>query len=115
MYGLIAVLSGVLLGKEIIQEKMQKPAPANQRFNWDKYWDDVNAEVDPMEVVKRRENGYYYTTALLVQEKQPKYQNRLKQAMWEQYQKELKECHEYAALKVKHGNYGGFVFDDTES
>lgn len=112
MFDLFAVLSGVLLGKEIIQEKMQKPAPANQRFDWGKYWDDVNAEIDPMEVVKRRENGYYYTTTLLPQ---PKYQNRLKQAMWEQYQRDLKECPEYAALKVKHGNYGGFVFDDTEN
>lgn len=112
MYRLIAVLSGVLLGKEIIQEKMQKSAPPEQRFDWDKYWDDVNAEVDPMEIVKRRENGYYNTTVPLPQ---LKYQNRLKQAMWEQYQRDLKECPEYAAMKIKHGNYGGFVFDVTES
>lgn len=112
MLDLFAVLSGILLGKEIIQEKMQKPAPSEQRFDWVKYCDDVNAEVDIVEVVKRRQNGYYNTTEPFPQ---PKYQNHLKQAMWEQYQKDLKECPEYAALKVKHGNYGDFVFDDTES
>lgn len=112
MFDLFTILSGIFLIKEIIKEKMQKPAPANQRFDWDKYYADVNAGVNCMEVVKRRQNGYYNTTEPVPQ---PKYQNRLKQAMWEQYQKDLQDCPEYAALKIKHGGYGGFVFDDTES
>lgn len=110
MCGFITALAVAFLSKEIIKEKLEQPAPTNQWFDWEKYWDDVNAGFDCMEVVKRRENGCYNTTVPLPQ---PKYQNRLKQAMWEQYQRDLKECPEYAAMKVKHGNYGGFVFDVT--
>lgn len=106
MCGFITALAVAFLSKEIIKEKLEQLAPANQWFDWD----DVNAGFDCMEVVKRRGNGYYNTTARLPQ---PKYQNYLKQAMWEQYQRDLKECPEYAALKVRHGNYGGFIFDDT--
>lgn len=112
MCGFITALAVAFLSKEIIKEKLEQPATTNQWFDWEKYWDDVNTEVETMEIVKRRGNGCYYTTKLLPQ---PRYQNRLKQAMWEQYQKELNEYPEYAALKVKHGNYGGFVFDDTEN
>lgn len=112
MFDLFAILSGIFLGKEIIKEKTQKPAPANQRFDWDKYYADMNAGIDCTEIVKRRQNGDYNTTELVPQ---PKYQNRLKQAMWEQYQKDLQDCPEYAAMKIRHNQYGGFVFDDTES
>ena len=44
-----------------------------------------------------------------------RYQNRGKQMMYEVYLKDLKENPEWAAFKVKHGNYGGYVFDDTEN
>ena len=43
-----------------------------------------------------------------------RYQNKCKQMMYEVYLKDLKENPEWAAFKVRHGNYGGFVFDDTE-
>lgn len=112
MYGLIIALSVAILGKEIIKEKTQKPAPANQRFDWDKYYADVNAGIDCTEIVKRRQNGDYDTIEPVPQ---PKYQNHLKQAMWEQYQKDLQDCPKYAAMKIRHNQYGGFIFDDTES
>ena len=38
----------------------------------------------------------------------------ISQMMYEVYLKDLKENPQWAAFKVKHGNYGGYVFDDTE-
>lgn len=46
--------------------------------------------------------------------KPTRYQNKGKQMMYEVYLKDLKENPDWAAFKVKHGNYGGYVFDDTE-
>ncbi len=43
-----------------------------------------------------------------------RYQNKGKQMMYEEYLKDLKESPEWAAFKVKHNGYGGYVFDDTE-
>ena len=43
-----------------------------------------------------------------------RYQNKCKQMMYEVYLKDLKENPQWAAYKVKHNGYGGFVFDDTE-
>lgn len=111
MLGIITVLNSLFLGKEIIKEKMEKPAPPNRRFDWGKYWDDINSGIDVNTQLKRREEGYYYTCTPLPQ---PKYKNHMKQIAWEQYQKDLKECPEYAAYKIKHDCYGGYVFDDTE-
>ena len=48
-------------------------------------------------------------------QKPVRYQNKCKQMMYEVYLKDLKENPQWAAYKVKHNGYGGFVFDDTES
>lgn len=47
--------------------------------------------------------------------KPTRYKNQCKQMMYEVYLKDLKENPQWAAYKVKHNGYGGFVFDDTES
>lgn len=44
-----------------------------------------------------------------------RYQNRGKQMMYEVYLKDMKENPQWAAFKVKHNGYGGYVFDDTEN
>jgi hypothetical protein len=44
-----------------------------------------------------------------------RYQNKGKQMMYEVYLKDLRENPQWAAFKVKHNNYGGYVFDDTEN
>jgi len=44
-----------------------------------------------------------------------KYQNRGKQMMYEVYLKDLKENPQWAAFKVKHNQYGGYVFDGSEN
>lgn len=44
-----------------------------------------------------------------------RYKNKGKQMMYEVYLKDLRENPEWAAFKVRHGNYGGYVFDDTEN
>lgn len=43
-----------------------------------------------------------------------RYQNKGKQMMYEVYLKDLRENPQWAAYKVKHNGYGGYVFDDTE-
>lgn len=43
-----------------------------------------------------------------------RYQNKGKQMMYERYLQDLKENPEWAAFKVRHNQYGGYVFDDTE-
>lgn len=43
-----------------------------------------------------------------------RYQNKGKQMMYEKYLQDLRENPEWAAFKVKHNQYGGYVFDDTE-
>lgn len=48
-------------------------------------------------------------------QKPVRYQNKCKQMMYEVYLKDLRENPQWAAYKVKHNGYGGFVFDDTES
>ena len=47
--------------------------------------------------------------------KPTRYKNKGKQMMYEVYLKDLRENPQWAAYKVKHNGYGGFVFDDTES
>lgn len=42
-----------------------------------------------------------------------KYQNRMKQAMYEKYLRELAENPEWAMYKLKHGEYC-YKFDNTE-
>ena len=43
-----------------------------------------------------------------------RYQNKGKQMMYERYLKDFKENPEWAAFKVKHNQYGGYMFDDSE-
>lgn len=65
---------------------------------------------------KHKYNQYQQNRPSYTPPKPPtRYQNRGKQMMYEVYLKDLKENPEWAAFKVKHGNYGGYVFDDTEN
>ena len=43
-----------------------------------------------------------------------RYQNKGKQMMYEVYLKDLRENPQWAAYKIKHNGYGGYIFDDTE-
>lgn len=61
MFGVFGVISIILTIIKIIKEKLEKPAPANQRFDWDAYWDDVG-KISTMEQIKKQERGEYYTT-----------------------------------------------------
>lgn len=48
-------------------------------------------------------------------QKPVRYQNKGKQMMYEVYLKDSRENPEWAAYKVRHNGYGGFIFDDTEN
>lgn len=58
----IGLLGGYIVIK-LVKESLEKPAPKDQRFDWDLYYKDVNDDnVDCNEILRRREKGYYYTT-----------------------------------------------------
>lgn len=44
----------------LIKEDREKPAPPNQKFDWDAYNCDVRMGISAMEQVKKRERGEYY-------------------------------------------------------
>lgn len=47
----------------LIREKVAKPiCPKGARFDWDAYWKDIENGIEPMEQIKKREKGGYYTT-----------------------------------------------------
>lgn len=62
MFDLLSLVSIVFNTKEIIEEKLEKPAPKNARFDWDAYWEDVRNGMSAMEQVRKRERGGYMTT-----------------------------------------------------
>lgn len=67
--------------------------------------------LDRRKAKKELQNRPSYTPP----QKPTRYQNKGKQMMYEVYLKDLRENPQWAAYKVKHNGYGGFVFDDTES
>jgi hypothetical protein len=63
MWGILTGLAAAITAKELVQESLEPVAAVNQRFDTDTYWDDVNRGVDPIEVVRKRQNNQYVTTA----------------------------------------------------
>lgn len=61
MFTSLGIVSLVFTAKEVIAEKTRPVAPPEQRFDWDKYWNDAKNHTPAMEVVKRHESGYYFT------------------------------------------------------
>lgn len=46
----------------LTKEALEKPAPKERRFDWDAYWKDIENGIEPMEQVRKRQRGEYYTT-----------------------------------------------------
>ncbi len=70
MINILAILSAMFLGKEIIKEKAEPVAPKGTRFDWDEYWADVRRGMSSMEQIKKRQRGGYMTTKPLPQPKE---------------------------------------------
>ena len=60
--GILAVLSAIVLGTEIVKEAVEPVAPANRRFDWDAYYEDIRNGMSVQEQIKKRAKGGYYTT-----------------------------------------------------
>jgi hypothetical protein len=63
MWEILTSLAAVITTLNIVHERLEQPAPKGTRFDTDTYWDDVNRGVDPIEVVRKRQNNQYVTTA----------------------------------------------------
>lgn len=62
MFHLLAIFANFNVAKGLIKEKLEKPVPANQRFDYDAYWKDVEDGMSVAETNKKHERGEYYTT-----------------------------------------------------
>ena len=62
MFDLLFLVSTFFTGKELVKEKLEKPAPTGTRFDWDAYWKDIENGMTTMEQIKKRERGGYNTT-----------------------------------------------------
>jgi len=59
---IVGVLSLIYAAYKIISEKLEKPAPANRRFDWDAYWKDVENGMSVTDGIKKQKRGDYWTT-----------------------------------------------------
>ena len=62
MFDFLFFVSIIFNTKEIIEEKLEKPAPKGARFDWDAYWKDVENGMSTIDQIKKRERGGYMTT-----------------------------------------------------
>lgn len=58
---LVGFLSTLFIGGKLLSEKLEKPAPPGQRFDYDLYMEDVRNGVTIEETNRRRKAGYYNT------------------------------------------------------
>ena len=62
MFHLLSIISLLFTGKELIKEKLEKPAPEGTRFDWDAYYEDVRNGMTTMQQIEKEKRGGYYTT-----------------------------------------------------
>ena len=62
MFWLFTIVASVITIKDVIKENLEPVAPANRRFDWDAYWEDIRNGIGAMEQVRKRERGGYWTT-----------------------------------------------------
>ena len=102
MLNLFGILAGLLAGKEIVKEKMERPAPRGSHFDHEAYWADIGCDFKTR--MKKFERGGYMTT----KPSQPKWYDLPVDAVVDvdRYMKDCQEIGEwYAENRRKVGAY----------
>lgn len=60
--GILTVVAAIYLLYLFLNEKLEKPAPENQRFDWDAYDEDTKNGMPIMDQIKKQKRGEYWTT-----------------------------------------------------
>lgn len=62
MLKLLSIISACYLGTKAIKEQLEPVAPANRRFDWDAYHEDIARGMSAQKQLKKVQSGGYYTT-----------------------------------------------------
>lgn len=60
--GILTVVAAIYLFCLWLNEKLEKPAPENQRFDWDAYDEDAKNGMPIMDQLRKQQRGEYWTT-----------------------------------------------------